>query len=89
MNKMKKFLFLLLDFIHLKLNGQTQIDPSIGPFTMGDSLQKVKDIIESRNVREELRLQIMEPITPNSIFDNQSYFEPYCKYPFFQTGLKC
>jgi hypothetical protein len=41
---------------------------------MGDSLQKILDIIESLNVREKLRLQIIEPITPNYIFDNQSYF---------------
>jgi hypothetical protein len=74
MNKMKKFLFLLLVFIHLESNGQTQIQPTIGPFSMGDSLQKIIDIIESRNVREELRLQIIKPITPNYIFDNQSYF---------------
>ena len=72
---MKKFLFLLLVFIHLESNGQTQISPSIGPFTMGDNLQKVIDIIESRSVREELRLQIFEPITPNYIFDNQDEFQ--------------
>jgi hypothetical protein len=71
---MKKFLFLLLVFIHLESSGQTQIQPTIGPFSMGDSLQKILDIIESLNVREKLRLQIIEPITPNYIFDNQSYF---------------
>jgi hypothetical protein len=41
---------------------------------MGDSLQKVINIIESRSVKEKLRLQINEPITPNYIFDNQSLF---------------
>ena len=51
---------------------------------MGDSLQKVINIIESRSVKEKLRLQIIEPITPNYIFDNQSLFRHI--YSFMDNG---
>jgi len=82
---MKQVLLVLLVFVHFESNAQTQFSPSIGPFTLGDSLQKVIDIIESRSRKEKVYFKIHKPVNPsyieNNFRDYQLKIQLYYTYP--------